>query len=213
VGSTQLWPELTSVRALQNGALAVPSQSCPDACLSSPPHAYYRTPDAFATSTGLPLTPLAAGADWGIAAVVRACQAAFRRMGGRVVYGTGLENRRGFTLTGGSNPSPSASHILTTPHGTAETSTSVCHAGAFSHHCVPETISFQCATHCPRSPKRPERRTSRTVRRDCGHQTGPVTVWGPLILTGTARCRAERRQGRCNTLDVLRHGLRRRSRA
>ncbi len=30
------------------------------------------------------------------------------RMGGRVVYGSGLENRRGFTLTGGSNPSPSA---------------------------------------------------------------------------------------------------------
>ena len=31
------------------------------------------------------------------------------RMGGRVVEGTGLENRRGFTPTVGSNPTPSAS--------------------------------------------------------------------------------------------------------
>ena len=33
-------------------------------------------------------------------------------MGGRVVYGTGLENRRARKGTGGSNPSPSASHSL-----------------------------------------------------------------------------------------------------
>ncbi len=31
-----------------------------------------------------------------------------QRMGGRVVYGSGLENRRGCKLTVGSNPTPSA---------------------------------------------------------------------------------------------------------
>ena len=46
---------------------------------------------------------LSGGADWRLTFEIQ------RRMGARVVEGTGLENRQGFTLFVGSNPTPSAS--------------------------------------------------------------------------------------------------------
>ena len=42
----------------------------------------------------------------------RMCLPVFQRWGARAVYGAGLENRCGFTATGGSNPSPTVFHVV-----------------------------------------------------------------------------------------------------
>ena len=87
-------------------------------CYRSPPR------DAEAGLDWLRADPEEGCADDGTWAILLCAQRARRDqdasilsgMGGRVVYGSGLENRRGFTPTVGSNPTPSARSSLRLRH-------------------------------------------------------------------------------------------------